>query len=86
MKNILESQKIPKVFFGGRVDSHLLNRGFYVSLQGVTHIQLIEQASRCSLSSSKKCLNGLTKCVEVDSDAIGPAVAQEWKAAREEAH
>jgi len=63
LKDILQDEKIPKVFFDVRNDSDALFAHFGVALQGVEDIQLMESATRTT-TRSRKYLNGLAKCVE----------------------
>ena len=63
LKDVLQDEKIPKVFFDVRNDSDALFAHFGVALQGVEDIQLMESATRTT-TKSRKYLNGLTKCIE----------------------
>jgi exonuclease 3'-5' domain-containing protein 1 len=63
LKGILESKSIPKVFFDVRNDSAALFSHFQIDLAGIHDLQLMELATR---SFSKRCLKGLTKCIEGD--------------------
>ncbi|TLD14248.1 uncharacterized protein PgNI_02816 [Pyricularia grisea] len=65
LKQILESQSIPKVFFDVRNDSDALFAHFNVGLQGVIDLQLMEIASRDRWR--RKFLSGLAKCIELDA-------------------
>jgi exonuclease 3'-5' domain-containing protein 1 len=80
LKDILQDEKIPKVFFDVRNDSDALFAHFGVALQGVEDVQLMESATRTT-TNSRKYLNGLAKCVEkcvlYDSDLTS------WKLAKE---
>jgi exonuclease 3'-5' domain-containing protein 1 len=62
-KNILQDEKIIKVFFDVRNDSDALFRHFNVALQGVEDVQLMESATR-KTSASRRLLNGLKTCIE----------------------
>jgi len=79
LKGILESDSIPKVFFDVRNDSDALFSHFRISLAGVHDIQLMELATR---TYSKRCINGLTKCIEKD---ISLTVSERgaWKETKE---
>jgi exonuclease 3'-5' domain-containing protein 1 len=83
LKDILQDEKIPKVFFDVRNDSDALFAHFGVALQGVEDVQLMESATR-KTTASRKFLNGLTKCVEKEwvksLDGIGLV---SWKLAKE---
>lgn len=63
LKDILQDEKIPKVFFDVRNDSDALFALFGVALQGVEDVQLMESATRRT-TASRKFLNGLAKCVQ----------------------
>jgi exonuclease 3'-5' domain-containing protein 1 len=63
LKDILQDEKIPKVFFDVRNDSDVLFAHFGVALQGVEDIQLMESATKTT-TKSRKYLNGLAKCVK----------------------
>ena len=63
LKDILQDENIPKVFFDVRNDADVLFAQFGVALQGVQDIQLMESASRKS-TRPRRLLNGLAKCVE----------------------
>ncbi|KAM0817497.1 putative 3'-5' exonuclease domain-containing protein [Seiridium cardinale] len=63
LKDILQAENIPKVFFDVRNDSDALFAHFGVALQGVQDVQLTESATRAT-ASSRKYLNGLAKCIE----------------------
>lgn len=63
LKGILEDATIPKVFFDVRNDSDALYALYQINLSGIHDLQLMELASR---SFSRRCVNGLTKCIERD--------------------
>ncbi|KAH8621997.1 ribonuclease H-like domain-containing protein [Alternaria alternata] len=63
LKSILESDTIPKAFFDVRNDSDALYSHFDIGLAGICDIQLMELATR---SFSKRCVNGLARCMERD--------------------
>lgn len=63
LQNILEDEKIPKVFFDVRNDSDALFAHFGMALRGVEDVQLMESATR-KTTKSRRLLNSLTKCVE----------------------
>ena len=83
LKDILQDDKIPKVFFDVRNDSDALFAHFGVALQGVEDVQLMESATRRT-TGSRKCLSDLAKCVEEyvfrPLHGVDPA---SWKAAKE---
>ena len=56
-------KNIPEVFFDVRNDSDALFSHFRISLAGVHDIQLMELATR---TFSRRCVNGLSKCIERD--------------------
>ncbi|KAK2035994.1 exonuclease, partial [Colletotrichum somersetense] len=61
--HFLESDAIPKVFFDVRNDSDALYHHFQIKLGGIQDLQLMELATR---TFSRKCVNGLSKCIERD--------------------
>ncbi|KAG9254482.1 ribonuclease H-like domain-containing protein [Emericellopsis atlantica] len=63
LKDILQDENIPKVFFDVRNDSDVLYAHFGVALEGVQDVQLMESAAR-KTARSRKHLNSLAKCVE----------------------
>lgn len=75
LKDIMESDSIPKVFFDVRNDSNALFHLFGISLAGIHDIQLMELATR---TFSKRCVNGLSKCIERDL-YMGSVEAEKWK-------
>lgn len=85
LKNILEDEHIPKVFFDVRNDSDALFAHFGVALQGIEDVQLMESAER-QTTASRKFLSGLAKCVEDNAVGIasfgGPRVAS-WRLAKQ---
>lgn len=64
LKDILESDIIPKVIFDVRIDSDALYAHFNINLAGIQDLQLMELATR---TFSRRCVNGLGKCVERDA-------------------
>jgi exonuclease 3'-5' domain-containing protein 1 len=80
LRDILQDEKIPKVFFDVRNDSDALFAHFGVALQGVEDVQLMESATRTT-TRSRKYLNGLAKCVE-KCVLYGSDLAS-WKLAKE---
>jgi exonuclease 3'-5' domain-containing protein 1 len=80
LKTILESDKIPKVFFDVRNDSDALYAHFGIKLAGVQDIQLMELATR---DFSKRYLNRLSKCIERDSPMM-PGEKQKWESVKED--
>ncbi|KAF2105104.1 hypothetical protein NA57DRAFT_31304 [Rhizodiscina lignyota] len=83
MKDILEDEKIPKVFFDVRNDSDALFAHFSVALQGVEDVQLMESATR-KTTASRKFLSGLAKCVEKSVLLeLGGNTRASWKLAKE---
>ncbi|KAI1747193.1 ribonuclease H-like domain-containing protein [Xylaria castorea] len=81
LKDILQDEKIPKVFFDVRSDSDALFAHFSVALRGVEDVQLMESATRTS-TGPRKFLNGLAKCIENDVLYDGGDVTS-WKLAKE---
>ena len=79
LKTILESNSIPKVPFDVRRDSDALYAHFGISLACIQDIQLMELATR---TFSKRCVNGLSRCIESDA-AMTPSEKQIWKLTKE---
>jgi len=83
LKDILQDEKIPKVFFDVRNDSDALFAHFGVALQGVEDVQLMENAMR-KTTASRKFLKSLTKCVENKLlTSLGGSRLANWKLAKE---
>ena len=83
LKDILQEEKIPKVFFDVRNDSDALFAHFGVELQGVEDVQLMESATR-KTTQSRKFLSGLAKCVENNvAMSFGASGLRSWKLAKE---
>jgi exonuclease 3'-5' domain-containing protein 1 len=80
LKDILHNEKIPKVFFDVRNDSDALFAHFGVVLQGVEDVQLMESATRTTISS-RKYLNGLAKCIK--QGVLHGSDLTSWKLAKE---
>lgn len=83
LKDILEDDEIPKVFFDVRNDSDALFAHFGVRLQGVEDVQLVESAKR-KTTASRKYLSGLAKCI-VENVIMWPRGTDRasWKLAKE---
>ncbi|CAF3625678.1 unnamed protein product [Fusarium graminearum] len=64
LKDILECDNITKVFFDVRNDSDALYGSYQIKLAGIHDLQLMELATR---SFSRRCVNGLSKCIERDA-------------------
>lgn len=79
LKTILESEDVPKAFFDVRNDSDALYSHFGINLAGICDIQLMELATR---SFSKRCVNGLAKCIERDLK-MTKKERQDWLANKE---
>jgi exonuclease 3'-5' domain-containing protein 1 len=79
LKSILESDAIPKAFFDVRNDSDALYSHYNVNLAGIHDIQLMELATR---SFSKRCVNGLSRCIEREAP-MSPREKKAWKDAKE---
>ncbi|KAF7890495.1 hypothetical protein EAF00_008810 [Botryotinia globosa] len=80
LKDILQNENIPKVFFDVRNDSDALYAHFGVALQGVEDIQLMESATRVT-TSPRKYLNGLARCIE--QSGLDSHDLTSWKLAKE---
>jgi exonuclease 3'-5' domain-containing protein 1 len=76
---ILQSPRIPKVFFDVRNDSDALFNHFNVKLAGVVDLQLMELATRYY---SRKYVNGLAKCIDRDAPLTTDEM-RTWKASKE---
>lgn len=76
LKDILESEKIPKVFFDVRNDSDALYTHFGIELDGIEDVQLMELATRMF---SKRFVSGLAKCIEYDGDLTSQ---ERWECTR----
>ena len=79
LKTILESSKIPKVFFDIRNDSDALYSHYHIRVNGIIDIQLLELATR---NDSKEFVAGLTRCIEKDSTVSG-VTKQIWQRTKE---
>jgi exonuclease 3'-5' domain-containing protein 1 len=81
MKDILESESIPKVFFDVRNDSDGLFHHFGIKLAAIQDLQLMEVATRRMLLS-RRFLYGLSSCVEKDL-SLTAAETRVWKDTKE---
>ncbi|RDL36808.1 uncharacterized protein BP5553_06160 [Venustampulla echinocandica] len=84
LKDTLQDEKIPKVFFDVRNDSDALFAHFGVALRRVEDVQLMESATR-KTTASRKFLSGLAKCVEKNAPNMllsGSNLAS-WKQVKE---
>ncbi|KAK4150294.1 ribonuclease H-like domain-containing protein [Chaetomidium leptoderma] len=79
LKDLLESDTIPKVFFDVRNDSDALHGRFQINLAGIQDLQLMELATR---SFPRRLVCGLAKCIELDA-ALTRAERSAWKATKE---
>lgn len=79
LKDILEANDIPKVFFDVRNDSDALFHHFQIRLAGVEDIQLMELATR---TFPKMYVCGLQRCIEHDA-RMTVAEKAAWIAAKE---
>ena len=79
LKDILQDESIPKVFFDVRNDSDALFAHFGVQLRGVEDVQLMESATRVT-TQSRRLLSGLARCVE---DNVPISERGNWKQAKE---
>ena len=83
LKDILQDEKIPKVFFDVRNDSDALFAHFSVQLHGVKDVQLMGSATR-KTTQSRRLLSGLAKCVEkIAPLSFGGSGSGSWKLAKE---
>ncbi|KAF2790572.1 hypothetical protein K505DRAFT_327494 [Melanomma pulvis-pyrius CBS 109.77] len=82
LKDILQDEKIPKVFFDVRNDSDALFAHFGVALQGIEDVQLMESATR-KTTASRKFLSGLAKCIQENLPmSSGGSELASWKLAK----
>lgn len=79
LKEILESQDIPKVFFDVRNDSDALYNHFNIHLAGIQDLQLMELATR---TFARTHVNGLAKCIERDG-RLSVTESNDWKESKE---
>jgi exonuclease 3'-5' domain-containing protein 1 len=79
LKELLESESIPKVFFDVRNDSDALYSHFQIKLAGIQDLQLMELATR---TFSKAHVNGLGRCIERDAP-LSSSERVTWKLAKE---
>jgi exonuclease 3'-5' domain-containing protein 1 len=63
LKNILQDEEIPKVFFDVRNDSDALFSHYGIALQGAEDVQLMESATR-ETTGSRRYLNAPKRCFE----------------------
>ena len=83
LKDILQDEKIPKVFFDVRNDSDALFAHFSVQMQGVEDVQLMESATR-KTTQSRRLLSGLAKCMEINAPmSFSGSGLGSWKQAKE---
>ena len=83
LKDILQDEKIPKVFFDVRNDSDALFAHFGVQLQGVEDVQLMESATR-KTTQSRRLLSGLAKCMEINTPMLfGGGGLGSWEQAKD---
>jgi len=81
LKEILESESIPKVFFDVRNDSDALFHHYEIKLAGIYDLQLMELATR-RRQLPRKHLFGLSSCVERDA-LLTTADKGRWKDIKE---
>ncbi|KJY02516.1 hypothetical protein TI39_contig47g00017 [Zymoseptoria brevis] len=79
-KSVMESPDIIKVFFDIRNDSDALYSLYGIRVAGIEDLQLMELASR---NFSKKCVNGLAKCIDGDH-TIGYAEKRQWQTVKDQ--
>ncbi|KAK8121410.1 hypothetical protein PG999_005530 [Apiospora kogelbergensis] len=80
LKDLLESDTIPKVFFDVRNDSDALFDKFKIDLAGIQDLQLMELATR---AFNRRHVNGLSRCIDRHCP-ITSAERQDWKRTKEE--
>lgn len=79
LKDILEAEDIPKVFFDVRNDSDALYSHFNIDLAGIQDLQLMELAAR---TFSRRFVSGLSKCIEKDAP-LSASQRLAWKQVKE---
>jgi exonuclease 3'-5' domain-containing protein 1 len=85
LQDILQDEKIPKVFFDVRNDSDALFALYGVALRGVEDVQLMESAAR-KTTAQRRLLNGLARCVESNQAVLavgGRGSVAGWKQAKQ---
>jgi exonuclease 3'-5' domain-containing protein 1 len=75
LKSIVESPKVPKVFFDIHHDSDALYSQYHIYVNGIIDVQLLELVTR---NDSKEFVAGLARCIEKDSTVSG-VVKQLWQ-------
>ncbi|KAK7751866.1 hypothetical protein SLS62_006167 [Diatrype stigma] len=80
LRQLLESEHIPKVIFDVRNDSAALYKQYQVSLAGMHDLQLMELGKRNL--GGKRFVNGLGKCIEYDAGLTLFEKAA-WKSSKE---
>jgi exonuclease 3'-5' domain-containing protein 1 len=78
LKSILESPGIIKCFFDVRNDADALFNLYAVSINGVTDLQILENATR---KGRRRFLNGLAKTIQ-DDGSLEPEVLERWLAVK----
>lgn len=83
LKDILQDETIPKVFYDVRNDSDALFAHYSVALRGVEDVQLMESATR-KTTPSRRFLSGLARCIENHTSlALDWSKLASWKLAKE---
>ncbi|ORY03126.1 hypothetical protein BCR34DRAFT_617855 [Clohesyomyces aquaticus] len=80
LKDILQDENIPKVFFDVRNDSDALFAHFGVALKGVEDVPLMESATR-ETTVSRKFVTSLSKCIEKNV-VMSPSAKASWQLAK----
>ncbi|KAF2135225.1 uncharacterized protein K452DRAFT_334717 [Aplosporella prunicola CBS 121167] len=81
LRQVLESDTIAKAVFDVRNDSDALYHHYGIQLKRMHDIQLMEVATRRK-GLSRKCVNGLAKCIEYDA-GLSSAEKAGWKATKD---
>jgi exonuclease 3'-5' domain-containing protein 1 len=82
LKDILETRKIPKVFFDVRNDSDALFSHFDIRMKGIIDLQLMENASLNTRANGKRFLASLGKCIKYDS-GLSDAEKKVWETSKD---
>lgn len=67
LKDIFQSEAIPKVFFDVRNDSDALYAHYNIHLGGIQDLQLMELGTRSPLVGPRRFVRGLSRCIEMDA-------------------
>jgi len=80
LKDILEDPEILKVFFDVRNDSDALYAHYFVKLEGIRDVQLMESATRTT-TPQRKLISGLSRCIEA---TLAGQEKLQWKRSKDD--